>query len=56
MARPMFDEMEALQKANRRLMETRDALLPRLISGKLRVDQLNIQTPPSMRAETAQAV
>ena len=55
-ARPMFDEMEVLQKANRRLKETRDTLLPRLISGKLRVDQLEIQAPPSMRAETAQAV
>ena len=55
-ARPMFDEMEVLQKANRRLKESRDTLLPRLISGKLRVDQLEIQAPPSMRAETAQAV
>lgn len=56
MVRPMFDEMESLQKANRRLKETRGALLPRLIAGKLRVDQLNIQTPPSMKAEAAQAV
>ena len=55
LVRPMFNEMESLQKANRRLKETRDALLPRLISGKLRVDHLNIQIPPSMRAETAQA-
>lgn len=53
--RPMFDEMEALLKSNKRLKNMRDALLPRLISGKLRVDQLDIQFPPSMRAETAEA-
>lgn len=53
--RPMFDEMEALQKSNKRLKNMRDALLPRLISGKLRVDHLDIQFPPSMRAETAEA-
>ncbi len=56
LTRPMFDEMESLQKANGKLQSTRDALLPRLISGKLRVDQLNIQAPPSMRADTAPAV
>lgn len=56
LTRPMFDEMESLQKANGKLQSTRDALLPRLISGKLRVDQLNIQAPPSMRAEMAPAV
>jgi type I restriction enzyme, S subunit len=53
--RPMYEEVDALRKLNRRLRETRDALLPRLISGKLRVDHLDIQAPPSMRAETAQA-
>ena len=53
--RPIFDEMEALLKSNKRLKNMRDALLPRLISGKLRVDQLDIQCPPSMRAETAEA-
>lgn len=47
-ARPMFDQVESLTKANRRLRATRDALLPRLISGKLRVDNLDIQFPPSM--------
>jgi type I restriction enzyme S subunit len=54
LVRPMFDEMETLQKANRRLKDTRDSLLPRLISGKLRVDHLDIQLPPSMRAEQAE--
>lgn len=32
---------------------TRDSLLPRLISGKLRVDDLAIAFPPSMAAEAA---
>ncbi len=38
-----------LKRINRRLIETRDALLPRLISGKLKVDHLDIQFPPSMQ-------
>ena len=50
LVRPMFDEVETLTKSNRRLRSTRDALLPRLISGKLRVDHLDIQMPPSMKA------
>jgi type I restriction enzyme S subunit len=33
------------------LRTQRDALLPRLISGKLKVDHLDIRLPPSMRAE-----
>lgn len=59
LARPMFDEVESLTKINRRLRATRDALLPRLISGKLRVDALDIKFPPSMQPppeETAQSV
>lgn len=48
-ARPMFDQVEALTKTNRRLRATRDALLPRLFSGKLRVNALDIQFPPSMQ-------
>ena len=48
LARPMFDQVESLTKTNRRLSATRDAMLPRLISGKLRIDQLDVQFPPSM--------
>jgi len=44
-----------LKLVNANLGKTRDLLPPRLISGKLRVDQLDIQFPPSMRAETAEA-
>jgi type I restriction enzyme S subunit len=39
---------ELLKKANENLMATRDQLLPRLISGKLPVESLNIQFPPGM--------
>ena len=38
-----------------RLRETRDALLPRLISGKLKVDHLAISLPPSMQAQAGAA-
>lgn len=52
---PMSEQLNVLYRQSEKLKETRDALLPRLISGKLRVDQLDIQFPPSMRAETAEA-
>ena len=45
---------EDLVKANRNLTKTRDLLLPRLISGKLSVEDLNIQFPPSMQEETTE--
>ena len=46
---PMLAEIGCLLKVNRQLSVQRDALLPRLISGKLKVDHLDIQLPPSMR-------
>lgn len=52
---PMLNAALTLKQTNRRLSETRDALLPRLISGKLKVDYLDIRLPPSMRAD-AEAV
>ena len=52
---PMLDQALQLRKSSRALKQQRDALLPRLLSGKLRVDHLDIQIPPSMRAEMAQA-
>ncbi|BFU91414.1 MAG: hypothetical protein NTAFB01_26010 [Nitrospira sp.] len=36
---------------NRLLVETREKLLPRLISGKLSVENLGIQFPASMKEE-----
>ena len=55
LVRPMFEQSLALRQANQALRTQRDALLPRLISGKLKVDHLDIRLPPSMRAE-AEAV
>ena len=45
---------ENLVGTTRVLTKTRDLLLPRLISGKLSVEELNIQFPPSMREEAAE--
>lgn len=50
---PTFDQVASLLSANVPLAKTRDLLLPRLISGKLRVDELDIQLPPSMQTERA---
>jgi type I restriction enzyme, S subunit len=46
-AEPLFESIESLMRANLQLKVTRDALLPRLISGKLAVDALEIRFPPS---------
>jgi type I restriction enzyme S subunit len=45
---PLFENVGTLLQANKNLTKTRDVLLPRLISGKLSVENLNIQFPPSM--------
>jgi len=50
-AEPIFDEVEQLMKANACLQKTRDRLLTRLISGKLPVENLDIQFPPGMAEE-----
>jgi len=49
----LLDQKLALARINDQLAQTRDLLLPRLISGKLRVDDLDIRFPPSMQAERA---
>lgn len=41
-------QIETFFKLNINLIKTRDRLLPRLISGKLSVENLDIQSPPSM--------
>lgn len=46
-------QRRCLKNAIDTLVRSRDLLLPRLISGKLRVDQLDIQFPPSMQAKRA---
>jgi type I restriction enzyme S subunit len=45
---PIHEQKEQLVKMNEALRQTRDLLLPRLISGKLRVEDLDIQFPPGM--------
>lgn len=52
--RPMFKQVFNLAEQNKRLSAQRDALLPRLISGKLRVEALDIQFPPSMQQQPAE--
>ena len=46
--RPTYDSIWALQDSNSLLAKSRDLLLPRLISGKLSVEHLDIQFPPGM--------
>lgn len=48
---PIFRQLGMLLEANEQLVKMRDALLPRLISGKLSVENLGIQFPPSMAEE-----
>ena len=47
---PMFRRRHQLRKTNTALAQQRDALLPRLIAGKLAVDGLDIRFPPGMSA------
>ena len=49
-AAPILKQTLDLTRANRNLAATRDALLSRLISGKLAVDALDIRFPPEMAA------
>nr|MBP7490911.1 restriction endonuclease subunit S [Rhodoferax sp.] len=44
----LFIQVANLLERNRLLASTRDSLLPRLISGKLSVDALDIRFPPGM--------
>ena len=46
--KPFLDLKDRLGLENSVVAQTRDLLLPRLISGKLSVEDLNIQFPPSM--------
>jgi restriction endonuclease S subunit len=47
---PVFSQIKNLLFINKKLKQTRDRLLTRLISGKLSVEDLDIQFPPSMSA------
>ena len=50
-ATPLYSQADAIGEANTRLATMRGLLLPRLISGKLPVESLKIQFPPSMAEE-----
>lgn len=52
---PFFHKKHLLSRQNEALSNLRDLLLPRLISGKLSVEDLDIQFPPSMQNEAAPA-
>ena len=49
---PLLQMIEAHLKENANLVLIRDKLLPRLISGKLSVEDLDIHFPPSMQEQT----
>jgi type I restriction enzyme, S subunit len=51
---PILENIHEFYFIQRKLAETRDLLLPRLISGKLSVEDLDIQFPPSMQEATAE--
>lgn len=46
---PKFEMIKKLSQMNQMLEEQKGSLLPRLISGKLSVEDLNIHFPPSMQ-------
>jgi type I restriction enzyme S subunit len=48
---PIHRQIETIKRNTGLLTRTRDALLPRLISGKLPVDTLDIRFPPSMQRD-----
>lgn len=50
---PMFEQIQFLSMLNKNLNTTKASLLPRLISGKLSVEDLDIQFPLSMHEENA---
>jgi type I restriction enzyme S subunit len=50
---PIFKHKEGLEEANTKIKQSRDLLLGRLISGKLSVENLDIQFPPSMEEHNA---
>lgn len=52
---PIYLQAQTLKQVSARLQQLRDALLPRMISGKLRVEALDIQFPPSMQPPPAEA-
>lgn len=48
---PIHEQIEQIRKANALLSTAQESLLPRLISGKLSVENLDIRFPPGMSEE-----
>jgi type I restriction enzyme, S subunit len=46
MVKPISDQIEQLLTINENVKRSKNSLLPRLISGKLSVENLDIQFPP----------
>ncbi len=55
LSNPILKSIQLGLQQNENLTKTRDLLLPRLISGKLSVEDLDIQFPPSMQDKSAQS-
>ena len=53
---PILDMRDKIALENIHLKKSRDLLLPRLISGKLSVEQLDIKFPPNMLDETTDQI
>ena len=51
--KPIFEKANILERAVENLNLTKEKLLPRLISGKLSAEDLDIQFPPSMQEDSA---
>ncbi|QSX36176.1 restriction endonuclease subunit S [Shewanella sedimentimangrovi] len=49
--KPLFEQRQIILEEISNLNSTKLALLPRLISGKLSLDELDIKSPPSMQEE-----
>ena len=49
--KPIIEQQEALSFSNLKLEESMKSMLPRLVSGKLSIEDLDIQLPPSMLEE-----
>lgn len=51
---PLFSQIQALVQLNTNLTKTKDMILPRLISGKLSVEDLAIHFPPNMQLKSSE--
>lgn len=56
LVKPIDEQIAGLIRQNEVLEKTKNQLLPRLISGKLSVENLDIQFPPSMESDSSDSV